>query len=57
MYLKRSFAAGVYLYGTLSLPHYTLYTYMYLFTQGRRERGREKVSGATVQKAGSKIPT
>ncbi len=40
-------------------PHYTLYTYMYLFTP-RRGRGesstREKGRGATDHKAGLKIP-
>ncbi len=55
--------AGVNLSDTPSStpPLYTLYSYMYFFTQeggmGGMERKREKVRVATVHKAGSKIPT
>jgi hypothetical protein len=55
----KGFAAGVYSPIPLPpLPRYTLNTYMYLFTQVRREEEswiREKVKGATVYRAGSKI--
>ncbi len=61
-------AAGVWGLLPLLWPHtttttpYTMYTYVYseyLFTQGRggRRWTSEKVKGATVHKAGSKIPT
>jgi hypothetical protein len=61
----RDFAAGVNLLMPRTpypSPLHTVYVYtVYLFTQGRREWGefstREKVCGATVHKAGSKIPT
>jgi hypothetical protein len=39
---------------------YNVYMYEYLFTQGRGKGGeltREMVRGATVHKAGSKMPT
>ncbi len=59
-----TFAAGVYLsefQNTISRPLHTVYVHtVYLFTQGRGERGRvepEKVRGATLHKARSKIPT
>jgi len=61
IYLKRDFAAGVYLSEAQNPmpPLHTLYVYtLYLFAQGRGERWtREKGRGETVYKAGSKQPT
>jgi hypothetical protein len=57
------FAAGVYLSEAQNpIPPYTLYTciqYTYSHREGREGESliREKVRGALVHKAGSKIPT
>ncbi len=62
--LYRDFAAGVYLSEAQNSysPLHTVNMYtVFLFTQGGGEGGeswtREKVSGETVKKSGSKIPT
>ncbi len=65
--LYRAFAAGVYLSEAPSYPMipyppppYTLHTcilYTYSHKEGGGELTREKVRGATVPKAGLKIPT
>ncbi len=63
--VKRLCGSRLSVWGPIPPPPPTLYTVyvhiVYLFTQGRLEVGecctREKYRGATVYKAGSKIPT
>jgi hypothetical protein len=57
--LDRDFAAGVYLSDLLHPVTHCKRTIVHVLIHTRKgeERTREKVRGATVQKAGSKIPT
>jgi hypothetical protein len=47
----------IYLYGDLAAGDYLLHTVYYIHTGKRETLTRENVRGATVHKAGSKIPT